>query len=98
MPAPNTSPDGDNVGTAHQSAYVMNAIGQEVVLAIPSSVSWISSFPAMFEELEKLKGAADGSISSYGLSATTMEEVFLQLVRIKLNEMIQVLTLNNINF
>ena len=43
-------------------------------------MSAITKFPAMFDELDK--GSAKLGIMSYGISITTLEEVFLKVAEI----------------
>lgn len=57
------------------SAHVLSDVGAELTFILRKKES--SSFPALFQELESRRAAF--GIDSYGISATTMEEVFLRV-------------------
>ena len=56
-------------------ASVVSVAGGEVAYRLPFEET--ASFPAVFDELDRVK--EDVSISTYGISITTLEEVFLKI-------------------
>ena len=57
------------------SAERLTDVGMELSFILPSTAA--SSFPDLFENLEKMKATL--GIASFGISITTMEEVFLKV-------------------
>ncbi|CAK9108749.1 ABC transporter A family member 1 (ABC transporter ABCA.1) (AtABCA1) (ABC one homolog protein 1) (AtAOH1) [Durusdinium trenchii] len=56
-------------------AEIFSSVGAEVAVKVPFRAS--PTFPALFREIEAEKEAL--SVSSYGISVTTLEEVFLKV-------------------
>ncbi|EER00801.1 conserved hypothetical protein [Perkinsus marinus ATCC 50983] len=59
------------------SVRVRSSAGQELALQIPFENA--PQLPSVFESLDVLK--SEGKVSSYGISVTTMEDVFLNVAR-----------------
>ncbi|GKY90545.1 hypothetical protein MPSEU_000028200 [Mayamaea pseudoterrestris] len=62
---------------AVEEAVLLSNVGSEISYQLPLGAS--SKFPPMFESLDRL--VDDKAISSYGVSLTTLEEVFLLVAR-----------------
>ncbi|KAK2156997.1 hypothetical protein LSH36_201g05094 [Paralvinella palmiformis] len=60
-------------------AYISEEIGMELTVALPTDRNQASKFPQMFSDLDSKLNALN--IQSYGISDTTLEEVFLRLVK-----------------
>lgn len=67
----------DIVETAVPESKILSDVGSEVRYQLPLSAA--SEFAAMFEGLDEQ--AEKGAIESYGVSMTTLDEVFLQVAR-----------------
>ncbi|KAG2483446.1 hypothetical protein HYH03_017700 [Edaphochlamys debaryana] len=59
------------------SAELLSAAGSEVVLRLPREAA--AAFPPLLRELEGPLGRQGLGVASYGLSLTTLEEVFLSI-------------------
>jgi len=59
------------------SATVLNIAAGEVSVRLPLRA--VSQFPALFDRLEKTKGSL--GVGAYGVTITTLEEVFMQVCR-----------------